>query len=144
MQDYSINQNIKSNDSICSIWLVNKNGDILIKNINNKELLDISDVTLKADSLYNLVRSIEDKWGIMILSENLEEIHTFRNDLGYFTVYILKMTLNREAELLVEEKFNGIFVNFRDIDARFNYSRKTPEFLESFTALVAKLDEEFR
>lgn len=151
--DYStIHNSYKNNNPDITkyeIWLVNREGDILIKGSRQKtESLKAKHLTLTAYSFHSLIKQIESKWGILCNQKNLEVIYSFKGNEGnrdYKVIGYLIEVNTKQQENLVLEKYDGKFINYSenlDFLTQHQHS-KSLDLLESYTSLISNLYDKY-
>ena len=133
----------KSKHGTIHVWLF-CNGNILIKRIDQSaKKIDIEDLTLSTDTIDDILHEIEYEWSILCSFNDLQEIYNFEYSQDDSRVairgYILNVKLTEEQIALVQEKYNGYFINCDELDDRFKNLSKDWICKEAFYLLIDHL-----
>jgi len=140
------NYNIKE---LHNVWLVNKYGDVLVKNIKcNSKPIHIRDTTLVRKSASTLVKAIESQWNILCTLRELDEIYSFKfiSEYGLETqakVYILHTQMHPRLQFRISNHYDGVFINYKDLDDTFSKYEQSEDFKESYYSMLAEVDKEY-
>ena len=122
-----------------NIWLVNTLGYILIrKDANQYTPIRLNNLTLEAASLDDLIRQVEVNWGILCSKEDLKEIYSINTSNEIVWGNILMLNLSWEQKSLIESKYNGVFVNYRELEGMLPELQE--DYKEALYYLIAELD----
>ena len=129
-------------------WLVVNDGAILVKNVHKIASQDIfvKDLTISGKSLSDILKKIEQEWGILSESTNLTSIYSFKSNIKKnkeINGYALYLNLNAEHINSILEKGDYTFIDYTELEDIVKYFNMNNDFKESFYSLLYELDKRF-
>lgn len=133
-----------NSDKSVLLWVVNSDGTILLHSPKEKDSSHlpqkICELTLEANNLKDLLFKFEKETGILISDHN---IHKIKNSSKTYDVYFLNINLDKMHKELVEEHYNGKFIDYREIMNFLKGTKITNSCKESLLNLISTLYEKY-
>lgn len=133
-----------NSDKNVLLWVVNSDGAILLRNPKREQSANspqkICELTLEADHLKDLLFKIEKETGILTSDHN---IHKIKNASKTYDVYFLNINLDKHHKEVVENHYNGKFIDYREIMNSLRGVKITSTCKESLLNLISTLYEKY-
>jgi hypothetical protein len=129
------------------LWIVNSDGSILLKRQSpSVEISELCSMTINTNALEEALFKLENDAGILCHSENVRKIYEYssmESDI-LFDVFFLTVNLDEEQMEIVEDRFNGKFIYFRDIMNNLSTNSISNECKEALINLLDVLSEKYK
>lgn len=135
-----------SKKDIFNIWLIHKNGKILIKDFDRAgKSIKADDLTISANTTNQVLEQIEEEWRILSSISNLEKIYEFKenNNSSLIHTYLLELDLNDELELFIQDRSRSSFVFYNDLQRYLNNANFNNALKEELGKVFEIMDERY-
>ncbi len=142
---------VKYKSSGCDVnillWVVNMDGTILVKKPTKSQgsSNEVCDLTVNGETLKHALLNLEYSTGILCEQSNTSEVYSSNTNDGSnnYKVFFLTLDLDEIHKDIIEDKFKGKFIDYREILTNLNKESLTTECKEALLNLISVLYEKY-
>lgn len=124
------------------LWIVNTDGGVLIKN-QSGDISSICNLTISGISKEDIYKKVGSEVGILCSAEYLKPcFNTIINDCEV-DAYLIAINLGAEHKELIESKFNGTFIDYRELMSALSKRNICNSCKESLLNLISTLYDKY-
>lgn len=147
VKEESVEYKAGSCNSDILLWVVNSDGSILIKKPHrHKNKCEICELTIDANSIGECMMKLEKEAGILCEKSKVHKVysHSYSPRLNkQFDVYFLTINLDSEHKEVVEDRFGGKFIDYRELMTHLGESKISSECKEALLNLISVLYDKY-
>lgn len=129
---------------LVQIWITTSNGEVLIKDFDQTNTtIDLQKVSIESNNLNSAIKEVEKATNILCSKDDLSEAYCLESNPDHQEVdgYILCINLNTDYKSIIEDKFKGRFVDYRELTSLLTNYKLDMRFKEAFYSLVSILEQ---
>jgi hypothetical protein len=129
---------------LVQIWITTSNGEVLIKDFSqNQNTIALNMVAIESRDINSAIKEVEKSTNILCSKDNLSEAYCLEENSEHSGVegFVLSINLNDEHKSLVEEKFKGKFIDYKELTALLMNYKLDINFKEAFYSLIFLLEQ---
>jgi hypothetical protein len=135
---------MSESDQRIHIWIITPEGEVLIRKFSqNHEPLRLNDITIESHDLCSAINLVENKTNILCSKDDLQAAYCLEITSEHINVngFALSLKLDDQHKELIEEKYKGEFVDYKDLPTLFKEKNIDLNIKEAMYSLVAWLDQ---
>ena len=133
-----------SKNSICQIWVINADGGVLIRNSNNlNPETEAESLTIQSDCSEESFKMVESLTGILCSKDYLREAYSYVRNGKRISGYILATHLDESQKEVVEDRSEGVFIEYRELMSKLVGRNLSESCKESVLYLISTLYDKY-